>query len=91
MLEVIAQRDAEDFLGLALPDDEALEMARDVGGLEPEAERRFRWRGGLGDAGLGGRVVLRGARPAQPPGHPVGDRAEGIGMTASGRGHGAER
>ena len=61
VLEMIAQRDAENFLGLALADDEASKVARNIGGLEVEAEFGRRRRGGFGDAVLGGGVVLGAA------------------------------
>ena len=79
VLEVIAERDAENFLRLRLPDDEAVQEAGDVRRLEIEAEL-LRRRGGLGDAMLGRRVMLGRARSAKLLRHTGGDRAEGIGM-----------
>ena len=38
MLEVVAERDGEDFFRLALADDEAVEVAGDVGGFEGEGK-----------------------------------------------------
>ncbi len=50
MLEVVAERDGEDLLRLALADDEAVEVAGDVGGFEREGK----FRGGFGRAADGG-------------------------------------
>ena len=79
MLEVIAQRDTENLLRLRLPDDEAVQVTRDVGGLEVEAELLGRRRA-LSDTVLGGRVMLGRARRTEFLRHTGGDRAEGIGM-----------
>ena len=80
MLEMVAQRHAEDLLRLALADDETVEVLRDLVGLEVEAELRRRGRRRFGHAGLGCGIEL--GRPVflEPLWNAGRDGTEGLWM-----------
>ena len=90
MLKMVAQRHAENLLGLGLTDDKAVEMPRDFSGLEFESET-FGWGSHLGDSRLGPGFLLGPDRTTAGSGRTLGDGAEGIGMTGRDLGHGEQQ
>ena len=90
MLEMVAQRHAENFLGLSLTDDKAVKMPCDFSRLEFESEA-FGWGSHLGNSRLGPGFLLGPDRATAGSGRTLGDGAEGIGMTGRDLGHGGRQ
>ena len=87
VLEMIAKRDAQHLFGLSLSDDKAIEVTRNVGRFQAEAEFNRRRFGCLGDSGFRDGVVLRTPGIAQFFGNTRRDGARSVGMTGGMVGH----